>query len=100
MHTMTGYDLCKPCKEKFDEGYLALVVIDAEKSKPSIPGHLKIGEAYRTGEVIHLRRSIARKMFKGLSDERAFVYTDEEMSSKLKELAKRIGGKKDGGKIK
>ena len=86
MYTTTGYDLCKACKKKFDEGYLAMVVCDTEKSKP-VNGVLKMENAYRTGQVVHMKRSAVERMFPGIPNDLPFIFIDEELGVKLKGFA-------------
>jgi hypothetical protein len=86
MYTTTGYDLCKECKKKYDEGYLAMVVCDTEKSQP-VNGKLKMENAYKTGQVVHMKRDAVERMFPGIPVELPLIFIDEELGIKLKGFA-------------
>ena len=86
MHTTTGYDLCKECSSLNGE-YLALVVCDSKKSGISPEETtLKMENAYRTGEIIRIRRTMANQIFKSDLSKMNMVFIDEEVAQKLKEL--------------
>lgn len=54
-----GWELCKPCQEKKDDDYIALVGIDEDLS----PKPFKPESVYRTGAVAHLKRSAFEDLF-------------------------------------
>ena len=91
MHTTTGYGLCPDDQKKYDEGYLALVVSDESRSTFT-NGKLTQAGAYRTGVVIHIRRSVALRVFKGLNAcTLPMVFINQEVAEHLSKLTK--GGK-------
>lgn len=58
-HTVTGWDLCPEHQKLYDEGYIALVAANKSKSEKLPNGNIKDpGDAYRTGAVVHIRRSV------------------------------------------
>jgi len=83
MKTTTGYDLCKEHKEKYDEGYLALVVCDESKSQIN-GNNLKMEDAYRTGEIIHMKIDVFKKMFNKVKIESPMIFINTELAKKLK----------------
>lgn len=94
-HTVTHLDLCPDDKQKLDDGYIALVAIDPEKSDLS-DGLAKPESAYRTGALAHIRRPLAKEML-GIDDpDIPFVYVDEEVIKILEAQAKR--SEKEGEK--
>jgi hypothetical protein len=63
-YTTTGWGLCAEHQKLFDEGFVALVECDPERSgKPSGADRLKPSEAYRTGRLAHLKRKTFAAMF-------------------------------------
>ena len=58
-YTTTGWGLCAEHQKLFDEGFVALVECDPERSgKPSGADRLKPEQAYRTGHLAHLKRHV------------------------------------------
>lgn len=64
-HVVVGLDLCPEHKKLHEDGYLALVEIDPTKSNPPY----KPENTFRTGNVAHIRREIAPKIFKDIPKE-------------------------------
>lgn len=63
-HTATGWGLCAEHRKLFDDGYVALVECDAERSGALASGDRMAPEqAYRTGPVAHLRREVFARVF-------------------------------------
>lgn len=60
--TVTGWDLCPKHAKLWQEGYIALVACDPEKSR--FTGNIiKPEDAYRTGAIAHIRKAVAREIF-------------------------------------
>jgi hypothetical protein len=55
MHTLTGWGLCDDCTPMHEQGYIAIVGCDPEKSTAEPDGSILPENAHRTGEVAHLR---------------------------------------------
>lgn len=84
MHTVTGMGLCPEDKAKMDEGYLALVEVDESKSKFEANGTLKPENAYRTGTMVHIRRTVAKKLFNvPVPDDLPAMFTNAEVIAKI-----------------
>lgn len=62
-NTVTDYGLCPEHKQKFDEGYVALVAADGSKSTLLPNGNMAPGGAYRTGEVMHMKFDVFDRIF-------------------------------------
>ena len=58
-HTVTGMGLCPEHLRMHNEGYVALV----EAETPSDTSTVKEEDVSRTGRILHIRRTVARKMF-------------------------------------
>jgi len=61
-HTTTGVSVCPEHQKMSDDGYLALVECDAAKSGP-MGATIHPKDAYRTGNIMHIRRSVAAEFF-------------------------------------
>jgi hypothetical protein len=83
--TTTAFMLCEDCKAKSEE-YLALVVVDESKSVLSNDGTLKSESAYRTGEIIHIKRTAAKKMFSIEHSKLPMVFIDQTVARNIKEM--------------
>ena len=63
-HRSTGWGLCDEHRRLFDEGFVALVECDPERSgKPTGTDRLKPEAAYRTGRLAHLKREVFTGVF-------------------------------------
>lgn len=87
-YTVTDYGLCPECQKLNNDGYIALVVADPAKSKTEPNGNLKIENAYRTGEIIHLRYTAFERIFNMPHNNLPMGFIDQETAKKLKELPK------------
>ena len=61
-HTTTGWGLCAEHQRLFSEGFVALIECDPERSG-SPANRLKPEQAYRTGQVAHLKREVFANVF-------------------------------------
>ena len=63
-HTVTGWGLCLQHQKLSDDGFVALVECDPQRSgSPSGDGNMKPEQAYRTGRLAHLKREVFAKVF-------------------------------------
>jgi hypothetical protein len=63
-HTTTGWGLCPEHQKLSDDGFVALVECDPQRSGlPAAGTRLKPAEAYRTGRLAHLKREVCTKVF-------------------------------------
>jgi len=80
-----GMSLCPECKSKSEE-YLALVGV-SNKGDGSAGSKLKQEDAIRTGELVHIRRTVADKLFNVPFDKKLpMVFVDSEVINHLKEM--------------
>jgi hypothetical protein len=89
MHTLTGWGLCPDHQKLYDDGYIALVGVDPSKSGPHNET-MKPEDAYRTGEVAHVRFHVFEGMFSTKIEERdghklPMVFVEQAVIDKLKE---------------
>ncbi|CAB4174491.1 hypothetical protein UFOVP1138_63 [uncultured Caudovirales phage] len=57
--TLTGYGLCKEHKKMFDDGFLACIEVTSNTQRTTI----KMENANRTGNIIHIKREAANNIF-------------------------------------
>ena len=87
-NNVTGNGFCPEVQEKLDAGYVALVCIDSEKSRSGPFPDANIihpRDAYRTGEVIYMKRETASKFFNVEMENMAFI--DEKVTKIIKDQA-------------
>ncbi|CAK7032735.1 ATPase [Saezia sanguinis] len=69
--TVTGWGLCPEHQKLFDEGYVALVECDPERSGVSAETTaVKPEQAFRTGRLAHLKRHVFDEVFNTSVDEK------------------------------
>jgi hypothetical protein len=61
-HTVTGWGLCPEHQKLFDDGFVALVECDPQRSG-SHGERMKPEQVYRTGRLAHLRRTVFANVF-------------------------------------
>lgn len=85
--TLTGWGMCDEHQGNFDAGYIALVAIDESKSTPS-GSAMKPQDAWRTGEIAHVKRDVARDLFPSvtIADDLPMMFIDQGVMAELKEL--------------
>jgi hypothetical protein len=85
--TFTGWKMCE-AHEKLRNEYIALIGCDYDKSTKDARGNITLEGAYRTGDVVHIRRDAFRAIIKGHDDfEGDFMFIDPNAIEKLKEIA-------------
>jgi len=63
-HTLTGWGLCVEHRRMFDAGLVALVECDPQRSgAASAQRNLRPEQAYRTGQIVHLKREVFDRLF-------------------------------------
>lgn len=82
----TGYGLCPECKKFADDGYIALVACDPDKTEFKPNGNVVLEGAYRTGEVVRVRRAAWSMIFDLPAPGGDFVFLDQAAVAKLQKL--------------
>lgn len=87
-HTTTGWGLCAEHQRLFDEGYIALVECDPQRSGlSSETGSLKPEQAYRTGRMAHLKREVFADVFNVLiATNQACVFVEPGVIEQLQTM--------------
>ena len=63
-HTATGWGLCPEHQKLSDDGFVALVECDPQRSGAAASaGRMQPGQAYRTGRCAHLKREAFARVF-------------------------------------
>lgn len=83
--TVTRWGMCPEHQEKKEQGYIALVGADPSKSKTTGTGVLP-ADAYRTGELAHVRESIWEKLFNIPIPPQGVAFVDPQVIEMLKEV--------------
>lgn len=78
--TVTGYDLCEEHKKLWNDGYIALVVCKNKDTGRS----LKMEEADRTGELIHIRKSAFKQIITGIETTSPMIFISEDAAQEIK----------------
>jgi len=82
-HTVTGWGLCEEHQRLFDEGYVALIECDPQKSSV-YANRLKPDEAHRTGRVAHLKRNVFASVFNvAIKQHQSCVFVEPGVIEKL-----------------
>jgi len=84
-HTCTGWGMCPEHQRLRDDGYIALVAIDPERSKGSMDN------PYRTGEVAHLRASVWPLVFDMPVPKAGVCFVDAQVIERLHAMQQRPG---------
>lgn len=85
--SVTGWGFCEEHDNLRKRGYVALVAIDPEKSGVKSNGSVKPEDAYRTGDIVHVRTSIFKEIFGNGPPAGGLVFCDQEVIEKLRPLA-------------
>lgn len=87
-HTATGWGLCPEHQKLFDDGFVALVECDPQRSgSPAGHARMKPEQAYRTGRLAHLRRTVFAQMFNvPIEDKQACVFVEPGVIDQLQSM--------------
>jgi len=87
-HTTTDWGLCAEHRKLFDDGFVALVECDPQRSgSPSSNDRLKPEQAYRTGRLAHLRREVFSRVFNvPIADKQSCVFVEPGVIEQLQSM--------------
>lgn len=77
--TLTGNSLCQDCSKLHSDGYIALVGCDESKSKVEANGNIKSENAYRTGQIAHVKKEVWPKIFNSEAPNLSFIFCNEQV---------------------
>ena len=85
-NTISGWGISPEAQDIINTGKIALVGVDGSKSKIT-NGNIKPEDAYRTGEIVYIKKSIADNMF-NIAINNDFIFVDKEVISIIKNKTK------------
>lgn len=93
-HSTTGWGLCTEHRRLFDDGYVALVECDPQRSGLPAGGEcLELGQAYRTGRVAHMKCEVFARTFDvTIATAQACVFVEPGVIERLQARAARMSG--------
>jgi hypothetical protein len=83
-HTITGWGMCEEHEQLRVDGYVALVGVDESKSKIS-GSAIKPADAYRTGNIAHIRMAVWEQVFNFPAPDRKVAFVQDEVIDILKQ---------------
>lgn len=87
-HTATGRGLCPEHQKLSDDGFVALVECDPQRSgSPSDADRMKPEQAYRTGRLAHLKREVFARVFNvPIADKQPCVFVEPSVIEQLQSM--------------
>lgn len=86
-HMATGWGLCPEHQKLSDDGFVALVECDPQRSGSQAGGRMKPEQAHRTGRLAHLRRKVFTQMFNvPIEDKQACVFVEPGVIDQLQSM--------------
>ena len=86
-HTAIGWGLCPEHQKLSDDGFVALVECDPQRSGSQASGRMKPEQAYRTGRLAHLRRPVCSQIFDvPIPDKQACVFVERGVIDRLQSM--------------
>ena len=89
--TCTHWEMCPEHKKLADDGYIALVACDHAKSKAGPGGRMKPEDAYRTGQIAHIKKAAFDDIFSVPAPDGMIAFCDDELIEKLKGMMPQEG---------
>jgi len=85
--TVTGWGLCPEHQKLFDGGFVALVECDPQRSGSQVGSRMKPEQAYRTGRLAHLRRTVFAQVFNvPIAGDQACVFVEPGVIDQLQSM--------------
>jgi hypothetical protein len=93
-HTVTGWGLCNEHQKLFDAGFVALIECDPQRSgSPGRADRMKPDDAYRTGRLAHVRRTVFAQVFNmPIDDRQACVFVEPGVIDQLQRMVEPAAG--------
>jgi hypothetical protein len=85
--TVTGWGLCPEHQKLSDDGFVALVECDPQRSGSQAGGRMKPEQAYRTGRLAYLRRTVFAQVFNApIADDQVCVFVEPGVIDQLQSM--------------
>lgn len=88
MHTVTGIGMCEEHENLRKLGYVAMIGIDPTKSRITGNNVDDLSQAYRTGEIAHIRESAFKAIFNSEVPPKMVAFCEQEVITKLEAMQK------------
>ncbi|MCE7949615.1 MAG: ATPase [Xanthomonadales bacterium PRO7] len=87
-HTTTGWGLCPEHQKLSDDGFVALVECDPQRSgSTSNAARMRPEHAYRTGRLAHLKRDVCTKVFNvAIAADQSCVFVEPGVIERLQKM--------------
>ena len=86
-YTVTGWGLCVEHQKLADDGFVALVECDPQRSGSQAGGRMKPEQAYRTGRLAHLKRELFAEVFNvSIEDKQPCVFVEPGVIEQLQAM--------------
>lgn len=87
-HTKTGWGLCPEHQKLSDDGFVALVECDPQRSGSSAgSARMNPDQAYRTGRLAHVRRTVFAQVFNvSIDDKQTCVFVELGVIDQLQSM--------------
>lgn len=86
-HTATGWGLFPEHQQLSDDGFVALVECDPQRSSSLSSDRMKPEQAYRTGRLRHLKREVFADLFNvPIEDKQLCVFVEPGMIEQLQTM--------------
>jgi hypothetical protein len=92
-HTATGWGLCAEHQKLSDDGFVALIECDPQRSGlPAGGASVKPEQTYRTGRLAHLKREVFARVFNvPIADHQPCVFVEPGVIERLQSMIVPIG---------
>jgi len=91
--TITGWGLCPEHQKLSHDGFVTLVECDPQRSGSQAGGRMKPEQAYRTGRLAHLRRTVFAQVFNvPIADDQPCVFVEPGVIERLQAMVAPTGG--------
>ena len=84
--TVTGWEMCPKHKKMKDDGYIALIGIDGEKSEKT----RTLDGVWRLGIYMHLKKEAWEKVFKAPVPDKGICFVDNSIIQMLQPHAQEV----------
>lgn len=81
-NTVTGWGVSPEVQERLDNGFIAMVGIESDKSERLENGNITPEGAYRTGEIVYLKKEVCIDIF-DQAPEGGISFVDQEVMQYL-----------------
>lgn len=85
-NTHAGLQPCPEVQERLDDGYVALVAIDPDKSEYEPNGNVKLEGAFRTGQIAYMKRDRMKDILGADPGDHPMIFIDSEVANQLEKM--------------